>query len=106
MGYELDDLSFNLSEFQQNLFDVQDALERASVDVRERRIVWHDGTRLSIEDAARKIHSESGVPSDVVQFHVVCWLQMHYEPEGLDEEQMEEFEQLIELWTAPYDDIN
>ena len=106
MASEPDDLSFNLSEFQQDLFDVLNALQRASVDARERRIVWRDGTRLSIEDAARKIHSESGVPGDIVQSHVVCWLQMHYEPEGLDEDQMEEFEQLIELWTAPYDDIH
>ncbi len=52
-----------------------------------------------------KTHSESGVPGDVVQSHVVGWLEMHYEPEGLDEDQMEEFEQLIELWIAPYDDI-
>jgi len=106
MANEPDDLSFNLSEFQQDLFAVLDALKRASVDARERKIVWHDGTRLSIEDAARIIHTESGVPGDIVQCHVVCWLQIHYEPEGLDEDQMEEFEQLIEPWTAPYDDIN
>ncbi len=106
MANEPDDLCFDISEFQQDLFDVLDALERASADARERRIVWHDGTRFSIEEAARKIHSESGVPGDIVQAHVACWLQMHYGPESLDEDQMEEFEQLIELWTAPYDDIN
>lgn len=102
------DLSFNLDldQFQQDLFDVQDALERASVDARERKIIWHDDTRLSIEEAARIIRSESGVPVDIVQFHVVCWLQTHYEPEGLDQEQMEEFEQMIERWTAPYEDLN
>ncbi len=100
-----DEFFLNIAEYQRDLFDVLDALERASVDARERRIVWHDGTRLSIEEAARKIHSESGVPGDIVQSHVVGWLEMHYEPEGLDEDQMEEFEQLIELWIAPYDDI-
>ncbi len=105
MANEPDDLFCTLSEYQQDLFDVLDALERASVDARERRIVWHDGSRLSIEEAARKIHSESGVPDDIVQSHVVGWLEMHYQPEGLDEDQMEEFEQLIELWIAPYDDI-
>jgi hypothetical protein len=105
MGNELDDLSYDMSEFQRDLFDVQDALERASVDARERRIVWHDGTRLTIEDAARKIHSESGVPCDIVQSHVIGWLEMDYEPEGLDENQMEEFEQLIERWVAPYEGI-
>ncbi len=105
MGNELDDLFFDMSEFQRDLFDVQDALERASVDPHERRIIWHDGTRLTIEEAARKIHSESGVPCDLVQSHVVGWLEMDYEPEGLDENQMEEFEQLIERWIAPYDGI-
>ncbi len=105
MANEPDDLGFDLSEFQRDLFDVLDALERASADARERKIVWHDGTRLSIEEAARKIHSESGVPTDIVQSHVVGWLEMDYEPQGLDENQMEEFEQLIELWIAPYDDI-
>jgi hypothetical protein len=94
-----------MSELQRDLFDVQGALERASVDACERRIVWHDGTRLTIEDAARRIHSESGVPADIVLSHVVGWLEMDYEPEGLDQEQMEEFEQLIQLWIAPYDEI-
>lgn len=105
MANESDDLCFDISEFQQDLFDVLDALERASVDAREQRIVWHDGSRLSIEEAARKIHSKSGSALDMVQSHVVCWLEMHYEPEGLDEDQMEEFEKLIELWIAPYEDI-
>ena len=31
---------------------------------------------------------------------------MTYEPEGLDEQQMEEFERLIEEWIAPYDNVN
>ncbi len=106
MGNELDEFFLNISESEQALFDVLDALKRASVDARERRIVWPDGSRLSIEDTARKIRSESGGPLDIVQSHVVGWLEIFNEPEGLDEDQMEEFEQLIELWTAPYDDIN
>ena len=105
MGNERDEFFFNTSECEQALFDVLDALARASVDAREQRIVWHDGTRLSIEDVAGKIHSEFGAPLDMVQSHVVGWLEMMYEPEGLDEDQMEEFEQLIELWITPYDDI-
>lgn len=89
---------------EQALFEVLDALAAAAVDARERRIVWPDGARLSIEDTARRIHSASGTRLDKVQPHVVAWLQMTYEPEGLDEEQMEEFERLIEQWTKPYDD--
>jgi len=89
---------------EQALFDVLDALAQASVDARDRRIVWPDGTRLSIEDTARRIHSQSGAPLEMVQSHVVGWLEMTYEPADLDEEQMEEFERLIELWITPYDD--
>ena len=106
MGNELDEFFLNISETEQALFDVLDALKRASVDARERRIVWPDGSRLSIEDTARKIRSESGAPLDMVQSHVVGWLEMSYEPEGLDEDQMEEFEREIELWITPYDDAD
>lgn len=91
-------------ESEQALFEVIEALAGASVDARERRIIWPDGARLSIEDTARRVHSQSGAPLDQLQSHVVGWLQMTYEPEGLDEKQMEEFERLIEQWTTPYDD--
>jgi hypothetical protein len=94
----------DLRESEAALFAVLDALAAAAVDARERKIVWPDGARLSIEDTARRVHSASGAPLDKVQSHVVGWLQMTYEPEGLDEEQMEEFERLIEQWTTPYDD--
>jgi hypothetical protein len=105
MGNELDEFFLNISETEQALFDVLDALKLASVNARQRRIIWPDGARLSIEDTARKIHSESGAPLDMVQSHVVGWLEMSYEPEGLDEDQMEQFEREIELWITPYDDI-
>ena len=107
MGKESDEFFLYISESEQALYDVLDALEGASVDVRERRIVWSDGSRLSIEDTARRICSESvDAALDMIQSHVVGWLEMIYEPEGLGEDQMEEFEQLIELWITPYDDTD
>ena len=104
MAKEPDDFFSSVGESDQALFDVTDALEEASVDPRERRILWPDGARLSIEETAHRIHSESDSPLDRLQSHVVGWLQMIYEPQDLDEDQMEEFERLIELWTTPYDD--
>ena len=104
MGNELDEFFLNISETEQALFDVLDALKRASVDAHKRRIVWPDGSRLSIEETSRRIRSESGSPLAMVQSHVIGWLEMSYEPEGLDEDQMEEFEREIELWITPYDD--
>lgn len=103
MEKERDELFWSIDESEQALFEVLDALKQASVDAGERRIVWPDGARLSVEDTARRIHAGSDSPLDRVQSHVVGWLEMIYEPEGLDDEQMEEFERLIEQWITPYD---
>jgi len=99
-----DDLQDFVQRSEEALFEVLDALETASVDPLERKILWADGARLSIEESARRIHAQSGMPLDSIQSHVVGWLQMTYEPQALDEHQMEEFESLIEQWTAPYEE--
>jgi len=52
-----------------------------------------------------RIHAQSGAPVDLIRSHVAGWLEMMYVPERLDEQQMEEFERLIEEWIASYDDI-
>ena len=99
------DLEDRLQRSEQVLLEVLDALETASVDPLERKILWADGARLSIEDTARRIHAQSGMPLASIQSHVVGWLEMTYEPEGLDEHQMEEFERLIDQWIAPYEEL-
>ena len=93
-----------LQRSEQVLLEVLDALENASVDPRERKILWADGSRLSVEDTARRIHARSGMPLERIESHVVGWLEMIYEPHGLNEHQMEEFELLIEQWITPYDE--
>lgn len=100
-----DDLEDLLQRSEQVLFEVLDALEHASVDPLERKILWTDGARLSIEQSARRIHAQCGMPVDSIQSHVVGWLQMTYQPPGLSEQQMEEFELLIEQWTEPYEEL-
>ena len=99
------DLENRLHQSEQVLLEVLDALETASVDPLERQILWADGARLSIEATARRIHAQSGMPLDSIQSHVVGWLEMTYEPQGLNEHQMEEFERLIDQWIAPYEEV-
>ncbi len=101
-----DDLEDVLHRSEQVLFEVLDALEHASVDPLVRTILWADGARLSIAETARRIHAQSGMPLDSIQSHIVGWLEMTYEPQGLDEHQMEEFERLIEQWIAPYEALS
>ena len=99
------DLEDRLQRSEQVLLEVLDALETASVDPLDRKILWADGARLSIEETARRIHAQSAMPLDSIQSHVVGWLEVTYEPEGLTEHQMEEFERLIDQWIAPYEEV-
>ena len=93
-----------LQQSEQVLLEVLDALENASVDPLERKIVWADASRLSVEETVRRIHAQSGMPLDGIESHVIGWLEMIYEPQGLNEHQMEEFELLMEQWITPYDE--
>ena len=62
-------------EGQQSIevFDlVFDTLEHASVDAKQRKIVWADGKRLSIEQSAERIHAEHpDVPRELIETHVL-----------------------------------
>lgn len=93
-----------LQQSEQVLLEVLDALENASVDPLERKIVWADASRLSVQETVRRIHAQSGMPLDGIASHVIGWLEMIYEPQGLNEHQMEEFEFLIEQWITPCDE--
>jgi hypothetical protein len=93
-----------LQQSEQVLLEVLDALENASVDPVDRKIVWADASRLSVEETVRRIHARSGMPLDAIESHVIGWLEMIYEPQGLSEHRMEEFELLIEEWITPYDE--
>ncbi len=83
---------------EQALFEVMDSLETCFVDPNKRVIVWNDGQRLSIAQTARRIHSQSNLPLPQIESHVIGWLEMHYEPEGLNEQQMEQFEIMLDAW--------
>ena len=55
---------------------VFDALQHAGVDARQRKIVWADGKRLSIEQSAERIHAgHPDVACDVIETHVLGWLE-------------------------------
>jgi hypothetical protein len=92
---------------EQALFEVLGALEQASVDPHERRIVWPSGRTAHASPSRRRptgFISSPVHPSTRFSPNVVGWLEMTYEPKRLDEKQMEEFERLIDRWIAPYDD--
>ena len=82
---------------------VHDALDHADVDARQRRIVWTDGKRLSIEESADRLHAEyPDVPRDVIEAHVFGWLE-NCAPESYSEQQLEEFDRLMQPWIDDYE---
>ena len=78
-------------------------LENADVDPRRRKIAWDDGKRLSIEQSAERIHAEHpDVPRDLIETHVVGWLES-CAPESYSERQLEELDHLTEQWLDDYE---
>lgn len=49
------------------------ALDGASVDILEKKIIWSDGERLTIEQSAEKIHRETGMRQDAIISHIMGW---------------------------------
>ena len=45
---------------------VYNALDGASVDMSEKKIIWSDGQRLTIEQSAERIHSEVNLSQDAI----------------------------------------
>lgn len=82
---------------------VLNVLEGATVEASERKIIWPDAQRLSIEQSVERIHKHSGLDRQAILSHLIGWLQMEYEPQGLDEDQMQRFEKQIDAWVAKYD---
>jgi hypothetical protein len=79
------------------------ALEHAGVDAGQRKIVWADGRRLSIEQSAERIHAEHpDVSRDLIETHVVGWLES-CAPATYSESQLEELDHLIEPWLDDYE---
>ena len=87
------------------LFEVMDSLENCFVEPSERVIVWSDGKRLSITQTARRINLQSNLPLSQIESHVIGWLEMHYEPKGLNEQQMEQFEIMIDAWIQDHQNL-
>jgi hypothetical protein len=66
------------------------------------KIIWSDDQSLSIKQSVERIHKNSGLDRQAISSHLIGWLQMEYEPQGLNEDQMEQVENQIDTWVAEY----
>ena len=80
------------------------ALEHAGVDARQRKIVWADGKRLSIEHSTDRIHTEHpDVPRHLIETHLQGWLENCAPRRSYSERQLEELDRLIGPWLDDYE---
>jgi len=82
---------------------VFDELDHADVDVRQRKIVWTDGKRLSIEESVDRLHADHpDIPRDLIETHVMGWLE-NCAPESYSVQRLEELDRLVEPWLEDYE---
>ena len=81
---------------------VYETLENAVVELETRKIVWPDGSKLSIFQTCQRIHLESEIDFEPIQDHVLAWLEMSYVPKGFDNKQMEIFDERVNVWLTDY----
>ena len=78
-------------------------LERADVDAKCCQIIWEDGKRLSIAASAQRIHTDSSdFPLDLIETHVIGWLEMEFAPPSYTQEQLDELDRLTEAWVEDH----
>lgn len=75
------------------------SLQNVDVDASHRKLVWDDGKRLSIDESVQRIHREyPEFPLDLIEDHLIGWLEMDFAPEGYSQEQLDELDRLTETW--------
>ncbi|WP_446011371.1 hypothetical protein [Candidatus Electrothrix sp.] len=81
---------------------VDEALESADIDLQAKKIIWNDGSRLTIEESAQKIARQTGEDIVAITSHIISWLTMGFVPKGLTQKQMDSFENKVDEWVNSY----
>ncbi|MHB8347532.1 MAG: hypothetical protein ACYDHM_10190 [Acidiferrobacterales bacterium] len=84
---------------QEALEIVWPLLDTTRIDVQGEKLIWPDGKRLGIEQTVQRIHQDHpALDRDAIEDKVISWLEMEYVPKDYTPEQMDEFEERIDLW--------
>lgn len=74
-------------------------LENVDVDAADRKLIWEDGKRLSIDESVQRIHDEyPEFPRELIEGRLISWLDMEFVPETYSQEQLDELDRLTEAW--------
>lgn len=74
-------------------------LEKVDVDATHQKLIWEDGKRLSIDESVKRIYDDyPDFPLELIETHLIAWLEMDFVPESYSREQLDELDQLTEEW--------
>ena len=78
---------------------VWSVLENADVDAKHRKIIWQNGKKLSIAESVQRIHADyPDFPPELIEDHLIGWLEMEFAPPTYSQEQLDELDRLTEKW--------
>ena len=79
-------------------------LEKVDVDAKNRKIIWEDGKRLSITESVQRIHAGCpDFPLELIETHLIGWLEMEFAPPISSQEQLDELDRLTENWIEDHE---
>ena len=85
-----------------NSIDIDSALEGVDINVNEQKLIWPDGSQLTIDESASKIKSSTGFDIQRIKGTIIAWLEMGFIPKGLNQKEMIIFEKKIQAWVSDY----
>jgi hypothetical protein len=87
------------------LMAVWQCLENVQLDAQRRQFIWPGKKMLTFKASAQRLQKEfPNFPHELIETHLIGWMEMEYVPEGYSEEQLNEFERLTEKWVDELDD--
>ncbi len=82
-------------------------LEKVDVDAADRKLIWEDGVRRSIDESVQRIHAQcSEYPVDLIESYLIAWLEMEYTPQGYSQVQLDELDQLTAEWVDDHEGLS
>ncbi len=74
-------------------------LENVDVDATQRQLIWDDGKRLCIDESVQRILGDNpDFPVELIETHLITWLEMEFVPKTYSQEQIDELDRLTEKW--------
>jgi hypothetical protein len=81
-------------------------LEKVDVDATDRRLIWADGCRLTIDESVRRLHEHCpDYPVDLIEDCLIVWIEGEFIPENYSQEQMDELDRLTGEWIEDYEGL-